>query len=105
MGLGAVGAGIYAFFNRLLIPTGLHHALNNVFWFNLANINDIGKFWGSADPASGAVIATGGFHPFGVYVTGIYQAGFFPIMMFGCRPVHSRSTRTPSPRTRRPPDP
>ena len=46
MGLGAVGAGIYAFFNRLLIPTGLHHALNNVFWFNLANINDIGKFWG-----------------------------------------------------------
>lgn len=83
MGLGAVGAGIYAFFNRLLIPTGLHHALNNVFWFNLANINDIGKFWGSADPASGAVIATGGFHPFGVYVTGIYQAGFFPIMMFG----------------------
>ena len=54
-----------------------------MFWFNLANINDIGKFWGSADPASGAVIATGGFHPFGVYVTGIYQAGFFPIMMFG----------------------
>ena len=42
-------AGIYAFFNRLLIPTGLHHALNNVFWFNLANINDIGRIWGSAD--------------------------------------------------------
>ena len=82
-GMGGIGAGIYAFLNRLLIPTGLHHALNNVFWFNLANINDIGKFWGSADPASGAVIATGGFHPFGVYVTGIYQAGFFPIMMFG----------------------
>ena len=81
--MGGIGAGIYAFLNRLLIPTGLHHALNNVFWFNLANINDIGKFWGSADPASGAVIATGGFHPFGVYVTGIYQAGFFPIMMFG----------------------
>ena len=34
VGLGAVGAGIYAFLNRLLIPTGLHHALNNVFWFN-----------------------------------------------------------------------
>ena len=31
--LGGVGAGLYAFFNRLLIPTGLHHALNNVFWF------------------------------------------------------------------------
>ena len=26
--MGAVGAGIYAFFNRLLIPFGLHHALN-----------------------------------------------------------------------------
>lgn len=33
VGMGAVGAGIYAFLNRLLIPTGLHHALNNVFWF------------------------------------------------------------------------
>ena len=33
-GMGAVGAGIYAFLNRLLIPTGLHHALNNVFWFD-----------------------------------------------------------------------
>ena len=32
--LGAVGAGIYAFFNRLLIPFGLHHALNSVFWFD-----------------------------------------------------------------------
>ena len=29
--LGAIGAGLYGFFNRLLIPTGLHHALNNVF--------------------------------------------------------------------------
>ena len=34
VGLEAVGAGIYAFLNRLLIPTGLHHALNNVFWFD-----------------------------------------------------------------------
>ncbi len=42
---GAVGAGIYAFFNRLLIPTGLHHALNSVFWFDVAGINDLGKFW------------------------------------------------------------
>ena len=34
VGLDAVGAGIYAFLNRLLIPVGLHHALNNVFWFD-----------------------------------------------------------------------
>ncbi|WP_315068575.1 N-acetylglucosamine-specific PTS transporter subunit IIBC [uncultured Clostridium sp.] len=67
---GAVGAGIYAFFNRLLIPFGLHHALNSVFWFDVAGINDIGKFWGT----------TGG----GVKgQTGMYMTGFFPVMMFG----------------------
>src|SRR5699024_2553851 len=45
--LGAAGAGLYGFFNRLLIPTGLHHALNSVFWFDVAGINDIAKFWAS----------------------------------------------------------
>jgi PTS system N-acetylglucosamine-specific IIC component len=38
---GPVGAGIYGFLNRLLIPTGLHHALNSVFWFDVAGINDL----------------------------------------------------------------
>ena len=33
-GMDGIGAGIYAFLNRLLLPTGLHHALNNVFWFD-----------------------------------------------------------------------
>ncbi|MCR1951972.1 MULTISPECIES: N-acetylglucosamine-specific PTS transporter subunit IIBC [unclassified Clostridium] len=65
---GAVGSGIYAFFNRLLIPTGLHHALNSVFWFDVAGINDIGNFW--------AGTGTQG-------VTGMYMTGFFPVMMFG----------------------
>lgn len=68
--MGPVGAGLYGFFNRLLIPTGLHHALNSVFWFDVAGINDIGKFWGTI---SGGVKG----------VTGMYQAGFFPMMMFG----------------------
>lgn len=66
--LGPLGAGIYGFSNRLLIPTGVHHALNNVFWFDAAGINDIGNFWKN--------IGTQG-------ITGRYQAGFFPIMMFG----------------------
>ena len=70
MGAGAIGAGIYGFFNRLLIPFGLHHALNSVFWFDIAGIDDIGKFWGQID---------GGVKG----VTGMYQAGFFPVMMFG----------------------
>lgn len=68
--MGAVGAGIYGFFNRLLIPTGLHHALNSVFWFDAIGIDDIGKFWGTKP---GGVLG----------VTGMYQAGFFPVMMFG----------------------
>lgn len=66
--LGASGAGLYGFFNRLLIPTGLHHALNSVFWFDTIGINDIGKFWDGSGVKG---------------VTGMYQAGFFPIMMFG----------------------
>ncbi|MFD2043543.1 N-acetylglucosamine-specific PTS transporter subunit IIBC [Ornithinibacillus salinisoli] len=66
--LGATGAGLYGFFNRLLIPTGLHHALNSVFWFDVAGINDIGNFWAGTGEKG---------------VTGMYQAGFFPIMMFG----------------------
>ena len=73
--LGSAGAGIYAFFNRLLIPVGLHHALNSVFWFDVAGINDIPNFLGGAQS-----IETGkGI----VGITGRYQAGFFPIMMFG----------------------
>lgn len=67
-GLGPVGAAIFGFFNRLLIPIGLHHALNAVFFFDVAGINDIGNFWAGTGVKG---------------VTGMYQAGFFPIMMFG----------------------
>ena len=44
-GMGGIGAGIYAFLNRLLIPTGLHHALNNVFWFDTIGLGDLNHFW------------------------------------------------------------
>jgi PTS system N-acetylglucosamine-specific IIC component len=44
-GLGPVGAGIYVFLNRLLIPTGLHHALNNVFWFDTVGLGDLNAYW------------------------------------------------------------
>lgn len=67
-GLDYIGAGLFGFFNRLLIPTGLHHALNQVFWFDIAGINDIGNFWSGIGEKG---------------VTGIYQAGFYPIIMFG----------------------
>lgn len=36
IGFGPIGAGIYAMLNRALIPLGLHHALNAVFWFDTA---------------------------------------------------------------------
>ena len=77
--LGPIGAGIYGFFNRLLIPVGLHHAVNSVFWFNVAGINDIGRFWGAPEMAYADLpeILQGTYH------VGMYQAGFFPIMMFG----------------------
>ena len=73
--LGSVGAGVYAFFNRLLIPVGLHHALNSVFWFDVAGINDIPNFLGGAQSIEAGKAVVG--------ITGRYQAGFFPIMMFG----------------------
>ncbi|MCL2843467.1 MAG: N-acetylglucosamine-specific PTS transporter subunit IIBC [Oscillospiraceae bacterium] len=69
VGLGPFGAALYGFFNRLLIPLGLHHALNSIFWFDFIGINDLGNFWGAGD----GVIGT----------TGMYMAGFFPVMMFG----------------------
>ncbi|CAI0881313.1 EIICBA-Glc [Serratia plymuthica] len=73
--LGSAGAGIYAFFNRLLIPVGLHHALNSVFWFDVAGINDIPNFLGGQQSIESGKAVVG--------ITGRYQAGFFPIMMFG----------------------
>ncbi|AML59638.1 PTS system, N-acetylglucosamine-specific IIA component [Serratia rubidaea] len=73
--MGSVGAGLYAFFNRLLIPVGLHHALNSVFWFDVAGINDIPNFLGGQQSIEAGKAVVG--------ITGRYQAGFFPIMMFG----------------------
>ena len=69
--LDAVGAGIYAFFNRLLIPFGLHHALNNVFWFDTIGLGDLTHFW--AGDTSADV----------TWSLGMYMSGFFPCMMFG----------------------
>ena len=71
VGLDAVGAGIYAFLNRLLIPFGLHHALNNVFWFDTIGLGDLVAYW------SGKTAADTGWS------VGMYMAGFFPCMMFG----------------------
>ena len=70
-GMGALGAGIYAFLNRLLIPTGLHHALNNVFWFDTIGLGDLTHFWAGETSADVS------------WSLGMYMSGFFPCMMFG----------------------
>lgn len=69
---GALGVGLYGFFNRLLIPFGLHHALNSVFWFDAVGIADLYKFWGM-----------GGYEAAQAGEVGQYMTGFFPVMMLG----------------------
>ena len=74
-----VGVGIYTFLNRLLIPTGLHHALNNVFWFDAIGLGDLGAYWGAQ---SGTITKDLMGHQIS-WSVGQYMAGFFPCMMFG----------------------
>ena len=69
--MGAAGAGIYAFLNRLLLPFGLHHALNNVFWFDTIGLGDLTHFWAGETSADVS------------WSLGMYMSGFFPCMMFG----------------------
>lgn len=68
-----LGGFVYGFANRLLIPMGLHHILNNPPWFLL----------GSYETGDGDVV-TGDIQRFlaGDPTAGIFMAGFFPIMMF-----------------------
>ncbi|REB08014.1 PTS N-acetyl glucosamine transporter subunit IIABC [Sporosarcina sp. BI001-red] len=71
---GALGVGTYGFLNRLLIPTGLHHVINTVVWFDFGSFTD----------ASGTVVK-GEINRFlkGDPTAGPFLSGFFPIMMFG----------------------
>ena len=67
-----LGAFVYGTLNRLLIPLGLHHILNNPPWFIFGEYTsggetyhgDIARFL-AGDPTAGA-----------------FMTGFFPIMMF-----------------------
>jgi PTS system N-acetylglucosamine-specific IIC component len=71
---GSSGVFIYGFFNRLLIPTGLHHIINNLAWFQIGVYSDgtgrilhgdISRFF-AGDPTAGS-----------------FMTGFYPVMMFG----------------------
>ena len=77
IGLNEVGTFIYGVLNRLLIPLGLHHILNSVFWFQLGEYSYI------KDGVE--VVANGDLHRFfaGDKSAGVYMSGFFVVMMFG----------------------
>ena len=69
-----LGGFVYGTLNRLLIPLGLHHILNNPPWFILGDFTN---------PATGKVVH-GDIARFlaGDPTAGTFMTGFFPIMMF-----------------------
>ncbi|MBD5097957.1 MAG: PTS transporter subunit EIIC [Clostridiales bacterium] len=77
--LDVVGVGLYTFLNRLLIPTGLHHAVNNVFWFDTIGLGDLSAYWsGQSGTITKELMGTEIS-----WSVGQYMSGFFPCMMFG----------------------
>ncbi|MFF9023057.1 PTS transporter subunit EIIC [Streptomyces eurythermus] len=73
-GLGAGGAALFGLVNRGLIPVGMHQFVNTVAWFQLGDFKN----------ASGEIVH-GDITRFlaGDSSAGLFQTGFFPIMMFG----------------------
>ncbi|MBP1996495.1 glucose PTS transporter subunit IIA [Paenibacillus eucommiae] len=73
LGLGGFGSFLYGIAHRLLVPSGLHHILNNFFWFQL----------GEYDAGDGVMVYGDLPRYFaGDPQAGIYMAGLYPIMMF-----------------------
>ncbi|WP_448071541.1 PTS transporter subunit EIIC [Georgenia yuyongxinii] len=69
-----LGGFVFGTLNRLLIPFGLHHLLNNLPWFQF------GEF---TSPTTGDVVQGDLFRFFaGDPSAGTFMTGFFPIMMF-----------------------
>ncbi len=72
---GTIGSFLFGFFNRLLIPTGLHQVLNSLAWFVIGSYTnpithitvhgDIPMFFAGSPHA------------------GVFTTGFFPVMMGG----------------------
>jgi PTS system N-acetylglucosamine-specific IIC component len=77
IGMHEAGTFIYGVLNRLLIPLGLHHILNSVFWFQLGEYSYLKE--------GVEVIANGDLHRFfaGDKTAGVYMSGFYLVMMFG----------------------
>lgn len=89
---GGVGAFIYGVLNRILLPFGLHHILNNLIWF---------VFGDYTNPVTGAVVH-GDLSRFfaGDPTAGGFMSGGFPVMMFGLPAVALAMYRTAKPENR-----
>jgi glucose-specific phosphotransferase system IIA component len=73
LGMGGLGTFVYGVIHRLLVPFGLHHILNNFFWFQL----------GVYDAGNGELVYGDLPRYFaGDPTAGTYMAGLYPIMMF-----------------------
>lgn len=69
--------GIYIIINRLLIPFGMHHIPNTLFWFSLGeHVDSVGNIVHGDINIFLNGIAKGNH-------AGTFQSGFFPMMMFG----------------------
>ncbi len=77
IGLHEFGTFLYGVLNRLLIPLGLHHILNSIFWFQLGEYTYVKN--------GVEMVANGDLHRFfaGDPTAGIYMSGFYVVMMFG----------------------
>ena len=74
---GNIGLFFYGLANRLLIPFGLHHILNNLVWFQFGDFTTIQN--------GISTVIHGDLHRFFAKdpTAGTFMAGFFPVMMFG----------------------
>lgn len=109
---GAIGQFAYGTLNRALIPIGLHHVMNSIFWFGLGECTKVTYELVGAlqsvcvDPSLAKTFAVGAAVPgvdgstiqeiaaqatrgdlnrffAGDPNAGVFMTGFFPIMMFG----------------------
>ncbi|MGG1551381.1 PTS transporter subunit EIIC [Paenibacillus ferrarius] len=89
---GNIGVFIYGIMNRLLIPTGLHHVINNIAWFQIGDFvtptgklvhGDISRFF-AGDPTAG-----------------MFMTGFYPVFMFGLPAAALALVRASSASTRK----
>ncbi|WP_099223793.1 PTS transporter subunit EIIC [Listeria costaricensis] len=84
MGLGAIGAFIFGFLNRLLIPFGLHHVLNTYVYYAMGSYQVPG-----GDTVTGEIPRFVNGDP----TAGLFLAGFFVVMMFGIPGIAFAITR------------